>query len=112
MHAKQASTAATMSVRKTLAQMRAEKDQRQRERDMVEGCRLGLEVNVAFGKIDRTDYDIDLEYETLNELLDKANRSCELLQSKPEAEVYRHVLHIKAELYTGLGKLTLAVDAF
>ena len=95
--------------KKTLAQMRAENEQR--ERDGVEGARLAVDVIMAFAGIDKKGYNTDLDYETLNGLLAKANRSCELLQSKPEAEVYRVVFHMKAHIYTGLGKHTLALDA-
>lgn len=56
-------------------------------------ARLGIEVNMAFGDIDSTGYNTDLEYETLHKLVVKANRSSVLLQTQPEHAAYRHVLH-------------------
>lgn len=93
----------------TLAQLREEIAQH--ERDRVEGARLGIEVLTAMGSIEDKAGNTRFGYEALNGHLSKANRSCELLQTEPEHTAYRQILLVKAELYSDLGKHTVAGDA-
>jgi len=83
--------------KKTLAQLRAEKEQRGRNFD--EGSRLVYDVDDALrqyilvGKID------GFRYSQWNALLGQANRAFELVQHHADTYEYRLALHVKGNIH-------------
>lgn len=96
--------------KKTLAQLRAEKEQR--ERDLELGWQLASEVtNANYERINSWGGDSvgdPAYYEELKTLLAKANRACELLRHDPDRRAYRRVQYDIARLYLALGQHTSA----
>jgi len=96
--------------KKTVAQWRAEKEQRQR--DFCEGSRLVDEVREALNHIRVLPTSIDVCYSQFNALLGPANRALKLLQSHPDTTEYILIFSMKAEIHRQLGQYNLAVATY
>lgn len=97
--------------RKTLAQLRAEKEQRaadcalgrQLAQEVVDrGLRIGKEL--ALSAPDR--------YAEWNASLSQAKRACDLLRHGPDTEAYLHTTRCQGKIHKDLGQHALALAAF
>ena len=96
--------------KKSLAQLRAEKEQR--SQDHFEGCMLAAELVRAVPESDAFPADVILDEK--NALPRRANIACEFLHDRPqdEGDEYRRVLQAKAMLHSHLGQHILAASTF
>lgn len=86
--------------RKTLAQLRAERQQR--EVDQLEGWEIAADVERMFSQSPGVTAPDD-RYDFLKDLLVQAQRACTLLQGDPEGGYYRFSLVVKGKILINLG---------
>lgn len=87
--------------KRTVAQLRADKEQR--ERDFDEGWQLVQDVRGEERALQSTYGDVEARQDRLHALLPQADRSYELLQHHPEAFVKVQPLLNKANFHKSLG---------
>ena len=98
--------------KKTLAQVRAEKEERNHE------LRLGIQHSTNLLKA----YDLlgfqskrllgQVHFGEWNALMSQVNRAYEILKNHPDHQSYWHVLLVKGRIHHELGQLTLALASF
>ena len=94
--------------KKTVAQLRAEKEQHEHEVDL--GCRLTYDVLKA---VSQNKFPLEgTREEHFNPLLVQADRACELLQDKVENSAHAITLHLKAVIHGELGRHPLAIALY
>lgn len=99
-----------MRRKKTLAQLRAEKEERQQNIEL--GRQLAKDMAVAFYRrlLGDRPAEGDDKPDQLSAMLGQANRACELLECFINADAdtdRRRTLQIKARLHTRLGQVSL-----
>lgn len=89
--------------KKTLAQMRAEKEHLQE--NLMNGCKLAEDMVEAF--LRWRSKGCAAREEKMNEFLDQANRAVQLLQRHTGVHAYRYTLYWKARIHFTLMVATL-----
>jgi len=96
--------------KKTLAQLRAEKEQRRQ--DFEAGCLIVDEVGEEyFQRFQRGGFSAESFHDLAKELLVKAKRACQLVEYDPDSSFYRQILLEIGRLHYDLGEHTPALAA-
>ena len=95
------------TTKKTLAQLRAEKEQR--EHGVQVGMQLAIDVAVACFDLESNGSARHEFYDRLNALLTQSTRACELLVHHPDPYANARPLFVKARLHKHLGQHTLVL---
>jgi hypothetical protein len=88
--------------KKTLAQLRADKEQR--NNDLQLGVQLSVDVANALNCYEAEGSSIEERYDAMNALLVEANRACELLQYSPDTYFRAFSCNLKARVHKKLGQ--------
>jgi len=94
--------------RKTIAQLRAEKEQR--DKDFIYGVDLATEMLAARSRIkEGLVEDAEVHYEEVKALLVQANRALDHLKHHTDNQFYRATFQTKADLHGSIGEYNMAI---
>jgi hypothetical protein len=96
--------------KKTMAQFRAEKEQR--AQDLELGVQLVEDVAKVLGHYEKETSSLKERLDAMTAFLDKANRAGELLQYHPNTYLRTLTCNLKARVHTHLGQHILALAAY